>query len=144
MKKIIKLTMGLLCMGSMLFYVGCSSDDDDSSNPTATPLEGTLWTETAYSRSGCTNAADNETGVSTCTATECYTVRLSGGTITFTNKEGGVETTDVGTYVIAGNTVTVTAGTDTIVATYVISGTTLTITIIDDGDGCTVVNTYSA
>ena len=142
MKKLIKLTSGLLMITGMLFYVGCSSDDD--SGTSSTPLEGTLWTETAYSRSGCTDATDNESGISTCTATECYTTQLSGGTITFKNKENGVETTDTGTYVIAGNTITVTAGTDVIVATYVISGKTLTITIPDDGSGCTVVNTYTA
>ena len=142
MKKLFKLTAGLLMMASMLFYVGCSSDDDGGSS--GTPLEGTLWTETAYSSSGCTDPTDNESGPSVCTATECYTTQLSGGTITFTNKENGVETKDTATYVIAGNTLTLTFGTESIVGTYVISGNTLTITVPDDGNGCTLVITYVA
>ncbi|QSE98172.1 hypothetical protein [Fulvivirga lutea] len=131
---------------SLLAFTGCSDDDDDGGS---TPLEGTLWTETG-SVETCEDPADNDTDVLTCTATECYTIRLANGTITFTDIEGGVTETSTGTYTINGNIITVTIVEDGVTTTlavpYAISGNILTITVDERafGGSCTSVTTYRA
>ncbi|MEQ8927149.1 MAG: hypothetical protein RLO81_15115, partial [Fulvivirga sp.] len=102
MKRFYYLFNGVLII-SLFAFTGCGDDDDDGG---ATPLEGTLWTETG-SVETCDDPADNDTEVLSCTSSECYTIRLSNGTITFTDIEDGTTETSTGTYTINGNVITV-------------------------------------
>lgn len=141
MNKLVMYCLSATLMLSMAIFTGCGDDDDDD-GPTALPLEGTLWTETKYVSTGCTDAADNENSTSTCTSTDCYTLVLSGGTMTFYDLEDGSSSTSTAAYTISGNQLTVTSTDFSLVATFSISGSTLTVSFTEPGDTCNVTVTY--
>ena len=123
-----------------LFMVSCG-DDDDGANIS---LEGTLWAETSFSTTNCDDPLDNETSTSDCSATECYTIRLSGGTITLVDKEDGIEYTETGSYTIIGNIITVELDGETLAVTFAIVGNQLTLSFDDPFSNCTTSIVYTA
>ena len=140
MSKLMMYALSATFLLSLVLFSGCGNDDDE---PSGLPLEGTLWTETSYSATGCDDPDDNESGTSSCTSTECYTIRLSAGTITFEDTEGGTKDTSTGTYTISGNTINVNFGGINLPVTYTISGSTLTIKLDSPFGGCQETTTYS-
>lgn len=140
MKTIIKhiTVLGLLSAG--LFFYSCSDDDEGGSSIS---LEGTLWIENSITTTGCTDPDDNETDISNCDSNECFTIQLSDGVITSTELEGGSTEVETGTYVISGNTLTVTIGGIILEINFQISGNTLTISFVDPFDGCTNTVVYT-
>lgn len=140
MKQLTKFFM-LAALATFVF-TSCGDDDED----TGLSLEGTVWVETSYASTNCDDPADNESGTSSCTSNECYTILLSGGVFTNTEIEGGVTETTTGSYTITGNTIKVSITIDGITATvditFSISGNTLTITFDDPFDNCKNTVTY--
>jgi len=142
MKQLIKFFM-LAAMAAFIL-TSCGDDDEDS----GISLEGTVWVEKSFSSTGCDDPDDNESGSSTCTASDCSTILLSGGTFTTTDIEGGVTQTFTGSYTISGNVIMVTLSDGgfsvTYEVTFSISGNTLTISFEDPSDGCMNSGTFEA
>lgn len=139
MNKLMMYCLSATLMLSMAIFSGCGDDDD---GPAALPLEGTLWTETKSVSENCDDPDDNENYTSTCTETECYTLVLEGGTITFYDLEDGTLDTSTGTYTISGSTIKVTTDGFQVDVGFSISGTTLTINLTEPFGGCEVTVTY--
>ncbi len=136
----LKTSLLFALLSAMAFtFTSCGDDDDDG----GLPLEGTLWTETNYKAENCTDPDDNEDAPQGCTANECYKIRLSNGTITFTDTEGGLTETTTQSYTLSGNVIKLNIGGFNLDVTYSISGSTLTIKLKDPFEGCDITTTYS-
>lgn len=116
----------------VLLAEGCKKDD-----PAPTPAEMMVgsWKEVSYVRSGCTDAADNES--STCTAS-CETLVVSATTLTFGTEPPYPYTAD-------GSALSVTVSGTIYIVTIAVTATTLTTTIQDSpADGnCKKVTNYT-
>lgn len=140
--KIIKyLTSAVLVFGILTFLSSCGDDD----SPTNLSFEGRLWTLTSYSVTSCTDIDDNENGVLACTALVCSTIFAEAGTFTFNFTQGGVLETDISTYTIDGNILSLKDGSVTLPPiTFTIAGNTLTMVLTDPFDACLTTTVYKA
>ncbi|WP_370087911.1 hypothetical protein [Ekhidna sp.] len=145
MKKLILFSLiGLLITP----FISCNSDEGDDNDVEIT-LEGTLWVYSSRVATGCDNPQDDE-NVSDipCTENDCETITLNNGILTIVEKEDGNTEIITATYIITGNTVSVsfeeegTAYEFDIV--YSIKADILTIMFTFPLDGCDVVETYVA
>lgn len=133
-------------IASLLITTSCADKAEEIVqilNPNL-PLEGTVWTETSYTEKNCTDSAADRSGTSSCTATDCDTIELAGGTFTITELTDGVSSTQTGTYVLpsAGNIDMDFDGT-VISVTYTILLDVLTINFIEPESGCDNTRIYS-
>ena len=114
-----------------------SCDNNEVEDPTETTLENTVWVFKTDTYTNCTDPQSNGTYDLTCTSTDCTTIQLVNGTLTYTEIENGITESETMSYSISGDQITINAPDGTMIFTYSISDTTLTL-VGDGGDpGCT-------
>lgn len=133
--KSIKSYFIILLIALLFFPISCK---DDVIDLLTTPLEGTVWIVKSFASAGCDDSNNNGTETITCDASNCSKATFVNGTLTITDIEAGVTTSDTETYTVSGNTITITASdgsTDVYTFTIVLN----TLTLVGDGEdpGCT-------
>jgi len=138
MRKLTQLLAGTFII--VLGLTGCKDDETDSN----LPLAGTTWTLSTITSVGCTDQLNN--GVETCTSTCDTVVFNANGILSVT--EDGVQVPATIMYTVAGNVITVMYEDSGIpvteIATYTIVNNKLTIQFgADVDDGCINTEVYT-
>ena len=138
MKKL-SLILAVLFSISLVIMISCDDDEDNpgTTGPVNAELEETIWVLQSRVAVNCDDPDENENV--TCDE-ECNVIRVNtDGTITIADNEGIFPVP----YTKSGNSLTVDIGdNETMDVTYVITGNTMTVTFTEDG--CNITEVYNA
>ena len=136
----------LLMLGMCLaltFTTGCGDDDDDDNDDDESPVVG-VWNGTLFDRSGCDDPEDD--GAVTLEPGEAVFTFGADGNYTFVFVEESGTDTEIGTYTVSGNTISIceNGGTDCDDVNFTITGNTLEVNGEDDENGCSFTATFTS